>query len=702
MSLQQHQLIKVMQAPTVKLLPFDGNPLNYFPFIRAFEENVERAFADSASRLARLIPLCIGEAARVIESCSSMVSEVGYPRARELLKERFGDKYTICDHWARKLEEGGNRTDLRAYGDELRSCYEALNYLETTNEMESQRSLTELVEMLPHAQQNKWYDLVYDLKTKERKRPSLLELVAFVERAGEKAADRKRASRRHKGDRTPSKPTAYASTAVGYCHLCDEAGHALPGCEAFQLQNPDERLETAAGLRLCFACLETGHTTQDCEAKAKCSVNGCRRMHAPLLHAADWKSFRESSQGKREERESPNDPPQPREGTGHYVSACYHTQGKKIALPLVPVRVTSNKTGKTIDTFALLDSGSSVSLCHEQLLKDLEDPGKPGLLKLTTIEKTSSMWRSRMASITVRDLRGECEVSIPEVYTRADLNLGHNHVVTADECEQWPHLRGLDIHHVKAGTVALLIGQDCPEALVPRNMVVGAAGEPYAVRTCLGWSVSGPISSPPVKISTAKKNQHRINTAYVQGARNTEVTGPDAMTPPSRGAAVSSNNSRAESVNPACSTARQPRRRRGRGRGQRRGRGRGRRPRAPVVLASQADYDTDIEPALRPHGDKSREEQGSTIHAVPHGEEASGVYPWQAEHGAHDGDIGTEAKDSDTRVKGSSLPPNTKNSEEIDQAVPAVPPGEAAAGVHPGQAEHGAPGHDAHTQASPL
>lgn len=39
--------------------------------------------------------------------------------------------------------------------------------------------------------------------------------------------------------------------------------------------------------------------------------------------------------------------------------------------------------------------------------------------------------------------------------------------------------------------VGLLIGYDCPEALVPRRVITGGKGEPYAVQTDLGWGVVG-------------------------------------------------------------------------------------------------------------------------------------------------------------------------------------------------------------------
>ena len=66
------------------------------------------------------------------------------------------------------------------------------------------------------------------------------------------------------------------------------------------------------------------------------------------------------------------------------TGSVYHTQGRedsagdavsaqesKVALPLVPVRVYSPESKRSHLTYALLDTGSNVTLCHEQLLRAL-------------------------------------------------------------------------------------------------------------------------------------------------------------------------------------------------------------------------------------------------------------------------------------------------------------------------------------------
>ena len=86
------------------------------------------------------------------------------------------------------------------------------------------------------------------------------------------------------------------------------------------------------------------------------------------------------------------------------------------------------------------------------------------------------------------------------MFARPNLHLSSSNLVTEAEVWKWPHLKDLPLHHAEIDDVALLIVQDCPEALMPLTTIPGGKGEPYAVRTLLGWSISGPISNSMVTL----------------------------------------------------------------------------------------------------------------------------------------------------------------------------------------------------------
>ena len=96
---QQCQLLNAIQIPKVEISVFDGDPMKYWLFIRTFENNVEKDTIDSCAKLARLLQYTTGKALKVIQSCAIMNPDDGYRRAKELLRERFRNPYTITETW---------------------------------------------------------------------------------------------------------------------------------------------------------------------------------------------------------------------------------------------------------------------------------------------------------------------------------------------------------------------------------------------------------------------------------------------------------------------------------------------------------------------------------------------------------------------------------------------------------------------------
>ena len=244
---QQTMMMGALQAPKIELMEFHGDPMLYHAFIRSFEENVEKMLPDDGARLARLMHLCKGEAGRAIRCCNLMDPEQGYARARRLLERRFGDSHTITELWIKKLNEGGPRVNLQEYADELLDCYESLKALGALQEMDAQRNLLAMVTKLPMHLQNKWQDHVFELRSRENRRPSLKDVVNFVDRAAAVVSDPVygSASIRSKRAEKPTTRAAYVATADVRCPICNDGEHSVSQCRNFLEMNPNERLDTA-------------------------------------------------------------------------------------------------------------------------------------------------------------------------------------------------------------------------------------------------------------------------------------------------------------------------------------------------------------------------------------------------------------------------------------------------------------------------
>ena len=260
---------------------------------------------------------------------------------------------------------------------------------------------------------------------------------------------------------------------------------------------PNERLDAALRNQICFMCLIPGHITRECTNPVKCQVKECGQRHATMLHEADWEGLRRARREKREARAGSSS-----DTEGHHVSSNHHIMGNKVALPFLLVKVTSPETGISVKTYALLDSGSNVSLymCQDRLLQMLKARGRTGKMSLTTLEKRNNETTARVVSLRVSSLDGSEEVTIPQVYARPNLHLSSSNLVTEAEVQKWPHLKDLPLHHAEIDDVTLLIDQDSPEALMPITTIPRGKGEPYAVRTRLGWSMSGPVSRSTEKV----------------------------------------------------------------------------------------------------------------------------------------------------------------------------------------------------------
>ena len=443
----------------------------------------------------------------MIQGCTLMRPERGYVRARQLLKDRYGDEFVIAELWGQRLLNTSTRMSLREFADELRAGYESLDALDALDELQTQGNLLEIIKKLPAYLQNKWRDVARRLKIHERRRPDLQDVMEYVEEATAVASDPVYGNQGQKSERNPaSTRAAYATSTSSSCPICEKEGHGTLGCEKFTALQPEDRLQTAIRLKLCFVCLKGGHITRDCTSKMRCKTEDCGRMHATILHDANWSRLREQGRRRREQaassrsREAPAEEPsatgnvyhaQGREDTPRDASS---TQGTKIALPLVPVRVYSPESKRSHTTYALLDTGLNVTLCHERLLRTLGIQGRAETMSLTTLDKKRNRTPTRVVSLEVADPDGEGKLHLGQVYTRDSLPIDPRNRVTTNEAARWSHLKGLPLHHAPADEVMLLIGQDYPDALVPLAAVPGGKGEPYAIRTRLGWTVNGPMS----------------------------------------------------------------------------------------------------------------------------------------------------------------------------------------------------------------
>ena len=120
---QQQQMIGLQQqtfqtmASTIKqgfslpkpdISKFDGNPLDYWNFVRSFDNGIAKNASDDGERLSYLLQYCTGAARDMIKSCSALDSAVSYRTARTLLEERFGHPYKVAAAHLNRITRGAS------------------------------------------------------------------------------------------------------------------------------------------------------------------------------------------------------------------------------------------------------------------------------------------------------------------------------------------------------------------------------------------------------------------------------------------------------------------------------------------------------------------------------------------------------------------------------------------------------------------
>lgn len=139
--------------PKPELTTFDGNRLDYWNFVKAFENSIERNASSESKKLMYLLQNTSGVVKETIKCCLVMDTLQGYQMARKLLEERFGLPFKIASEYVTKLTEGpplkpSDRSGLLAFADQLKDCEHMLQSIGYLDEINSADNLRRIVQRL--------------------------------------------------------------------------------------------------------------------------------------------------------------------------------------------------------------------------------------------------------------------------------------------------------------------------------------------------------------------------------------------------------------------------------------------------------------------------------------------------------------------------------------------------------------------------
>ena len=181
--------------------------------------------------------------------------------------------------------------------------------------------------------------------------------------------------------------------------------------------NVVERGQKAKELRVCFKCLSDTHQMRKCYGRL-CDVNGCRKPHHRLLH----RPYKNVEQKKDVENVD--------------EVSNLSSMRSSVVLPVIPVTIGSES--KTLKTFALCDSGASLSFVDENLIKALNLTGHPVDLNVAGIHGASVISSIRLR-IRIGDQDGKVIEDV-KVYCHPNVNAGNRTYNFKKLKETYPHL----------------------------------------------------------------------------------------------------------------------------------------------------------------------------------------------------------------------------------------------------------------------
>ncbi|XP_067635454.1 uncharacterized protein [Eurosta solidaginis] len=247
-------------------------------------------------------------------------------------------------------------------------------------------------------------------------------------------------------------------TASLKCYVCDGA-HSISDCQNFhQSMSARDRWEKVKTLQLCFSCLRKEHNTSNCRSKKPCGVNACRRYHHKSLHEAPI---------------SNSTPPTiQNSGAPQPLLNCREAMYKNSQF-FKYVPVSSFRPNGKVDTYAMIDEGSAISLLEDSVATKLGLKGRKQPLTL------------------------QCKA-------------------------EYSHLKILSLEDYHQPKPSLLLGLDNTYLSVPSTTVQANSRSPVAINTKLGWIAYGSTRAPttmPVVLHIREKHSlsslHEMVTEYL-------------------------------------------------------------------------------------------------------------------------------------------------------------------------------------------
>ncbi|XP_046551822.1 uncharacterized protein LOC124261551 [Haliotis rubra] len=156
----------------------------------------------------------------------------------------------------------------------------------------------------------------------------------------------------------------------------------------------------------------------------------------------------------------------------------------------------NNGGDRVVQTYAMLDNGSTGCFITEGLKDELQAKSTPTLLRLQTMNGTGLINTTVVSDIVISDLSDRQFVSLPRTFCKDVMPVGHDNIPKSDALMQLPGLKNvaemMPLYRPDLN-IGLLIGSNCSDGLRPLEVTPSSGNGPFAVKYKLGWTVNGPL-----------------------------------------------------------------------------------------------------------------------------------------------------------------------------------------------------------------
>lgn len=505
------EMLSHMSLPNVEIPMFSGDPVQFPRFMSAIENLIETKVTNNSSRLYYLMQHTSGDVKDLI--ASYLYNPVdGYHEAKSMLQKLYGHPFKVANAYMQKVMQwnvikGEDRQGLQKFSLFLKTCENTLNEIGYSTKSDSHEFLRGVISKLPFDLRKKWRFRADHIWEDEGRELSFCDIVKFVEREARAAthpifgdlSPEGQTSSKVASKQIPKRSnfaTNASDTKSKLCVVCS-LSHRIDECVNFKELPHDEKAKVVKTKGLCFKCLIPGHIVKSCSSKTVCTI--CKGRHHTLMHKGQQVETNTCTIGSESEMEQNiHKTATHAQATNGFVGL--NVSKPRVALPIVAVKVKGRNSDQFVYTYALLDGGSNATFVSDELVQSVRLEGRKTLLSLNTLNHSSQNITSKLFDFDIYNMSGDTLFELKSVFSCPCLPIAKEDLPNQKETGKWEHLRGIDIAEVPKDAlqkVSLLIGNDHFQAMEPLEIIRGANGGPYAVRTPLGWVLNGQRGKEP-------------------------------------------------------------------------------------------------------------------------------------------------------------------------------------------------------------